>query len=88
MIHVDLCLPSMHRTLECFCDEQLETERFIEEVLALIGESYYGNRGDPLKNRVREYRFCLCDLTKGKILKGQRTLSQNQVYSGHKLMLL
>lgn len=91
MIHIDLCLPAVHREVECFCDEQLEINAFMVEILRLLPEVWQTCQTGVdavVENKETDMSLCLCDLTAGTVLEKGLSLSQNAVYSGHRLMLI
>lgn len=88
MIHIDISLPFIQKEMECFCDEKLIVARFIEEIVDLMEERNPGGDMASEIQRQEEDSFWLCDLSRGIRLDHRLTLSQNRVYSGHRLMLI
>ncbi len=88
MIHIDISLPFIHKEMECFCDEKLIVDRFIEEILDLVEERNPGGNMSSENQRQEEDSFWLCDLSRGTRLDHRLTLRQNGVCSGHRLMLI
>lgn len=82
MILVDVYLPSIDDSYDFMLDENVAVEKVIAEISEMVSKKVKSpmleNTGD----------FMMCSMDKDKILDGNRTLHENGIRDGNRLMLV
>ena len=82
MILVDINIPAVNETLDFSLDENTPVAHVLAEILGMVSKKYNSlDIGDA-------DRICLYNMTAEKRINNSRTLSQQGVMSGSRLMLV
>lgn len=82
MILVDIYIPAVDETYDFMLDENVETEKIIDEITEMISKKMKSASTENISE------FLLYSMASERMLERRKTLYQNGVQDGTKLMLV
>ncbi len=82
MILLDIYIPSLGMTYDFRIDENVRIINVLQEISEMLTNKYKSTLNKPAEE------FMLCSITDGRVLNSNKTLAENKITNGCKLLMV